>query len=110
MSLHDIFDPQKLIITFGLIGVILIVFAETGLFFGFFFPGDSLLFTAGFIASQKLLPIIPLIIGVFLAAIVGDSVGYWFGKKTGPALFSREDSKFFKKIRAESIFSISRCD
>ncbi len=97
MSFYDLLDPQKIIMAFGLIGVILIVFAESGLFFGFFLPGDSLLFTAGFLASQGLLPLPMLLIGTFIAAVLGDTVGYWFGKKTGPALFSKEDSLFFKK-------------
>ncbi|MDP3962687.1 MAG: VTT domain-containing protein [bacterium] len=97
MLLQDLLDPQKIITAFGLVGVILIVFAESGLFFGFFLPGDSLLFTAGFLASQGILPISLLLIGTFVAAVLGDSVGYWFGKKTGPALFSKEDSFFFKK-------------
>lgn len=101
MSLHDILDPQKLIMTFGLLGILVIIFAETGLFFGFFLPGDSLLFTAGFLASQGLLPIVPMLIGVFVAAVLGDSVGYWFGRKTGPALFKKEDSWLFKKDYAE---------
>ncbi len=97
MSFTDLLDPQKIIVAFGLIGIISIIFIETGLFFGFFFPGDSLLFTAGFFASQDLLPLSVLLFGTFLAAIVGDSVGYWTGKKVGPALFTREDSLFFKK-------------
>ncbi len=101
MSFHDILiallEPQRIVTAFGLFGVIFIIFAETGLFFGFFLPGDSLMFSAGLIASQGLLPFWPLVIGVFLAAVIGDSFGYWFGQKTGPALFSREDSRFFKK-------------
>jgi membrane-associated protein len=105
MSFHDILsfilDPHKIITVFGFVGVILVIFAETGLLIGFFLPGDSLLFTAGFLASQHLLPFWPLAIGVFVAAAVGDSVGYWFGKKTGPALFAREDSRFFKKHYVE---------
>jgi membrane-associated protein len=111
MSIHDlasfVLDPQKIITTFGLIGVILIVFAESGLFFGFFLPGDSLLFTAGFLASQNLIPIWYLLIGTFIAAVLGDSVGYWFGKKTGPALFRREDSRLFKKeylLRSQAFY------
>ena len=99
--IQDVLEPQKIITTFGLIGVILIVFAETGLFFGFFLPGDSLLFTAGFLASQNLLPLPILLVGTFIAAVVGDSVGYWFGKKTGASLFTREDSRFFKKEYVE---------
>lgn len=98
--LHNLFsfiDPKEIISTFGLLGVILVIFAESGLFFGFFLPGDSLLFTAGFLASQGLIPLWPLLIGTFIAAVVGDNVGYWFGKKTGIALFTKEDSRFFKK-------------
>lgn len=85
----------------GLIGVLAIVFAETGLFFGFFFPGDSLLFTAGFLASQGFLPIVWLTLGCFVAAVVGDSVGYAFGKTVGEKFFTRDDSFFFKKRYAE---------
>lgn len=95
--IHFITDPRSLIASFGLIGVIVIVFLETGFFFGFFFPGDSLLFTAGLLASQGYLPLAGLIAGAFVAAVLGDSVGYAFGKKVGPALFSREDSKLFKR-------------
>jgi membrane-associated protein len=74
-----------------------IVFAESGLFFGFFFPGDSLLFTAGFLASQNLLNINILVWGAFICAVLGDSVGYWFGKKIGPKIFTKDDSVFFRK-------------
>ncbi len=90
-------NPQAIITTVGLFGVIGIIFAETGLFFGFFFPGDSLLFTAGFLASQGYIWFPGLLIGTFIAAVLGDSVGYAFGKKVGPALFSKEDSLFFDK-------------
>lgn len=94
-------EPQFLISALGLVGVFAIVFAESGLFFGFFLPGDSLLFTAGLFASQGYLDISWLIIGVTIAAILGDSVGYTFGRRIGPALFSREDSFFFHKKHAE---------
>lgn len=94
-------DPKFLIETAGLIGVIAIIFAESGLFFGFFFPGDSLLFTAGLLASQSLLPFWPLLIGTFLAAVLGDNVGYAFGKRVGPKLFSKEDSWLFKRSYVE---------
>ena len=67
-----------------------------GLFFGFFLPGDSLLLTAGLLASQGKLDIAVLMIALPLAAIVGDSVGYWFGKKTGPRIFQRENSLLFR--------------
>lgn len=90
-------DPLFLIKTLGLLGVIAIVFAESGLFFGFFLPGDSLLFTAGLLASQGYINIFWLFIGVFLAAVIGDNVGYAFGKKAGPKIFTREDSLFFHK-------------
>jgi membrane-associated protein len=95
--IHFITDPKLLIQTLGLIGVIAIVFLETGVFFGFFFPGDSLLFTAGFLASQGYLSLSVLLFGTFIAAVLGDSVGYAFGKKIGPKLFSREESTFFSK-------------
>lgn len=85
------------IIAAGYIGITLIVFAESGLFIGFFLPGDSLLFTAGFFASQGKLNIWLLVALSIAAAIIGDSVGYWAGKKYGPALFNREDSLLFKK-------------
>ena len=85
----------------GLIGVLIIVFAESGLFFGFFFPGDSLLFTAGLLASQHLLNIEILAIGAFVCAVLGDSVGYWFGKKVGPKIFTKDDSIFFHKKHIE---------
>jgi membrane-associated protein len=90
-------DPILIIKAVGIIGIILIVFAETGLFFGFFFPGDSLLFTAGVLASQGFLNIWVLIIGCILAAIIGDTIGYWSGKKYGRKLFEKENSFFFKK-------------
>jgi len=92
-----IINPHTIIAAVGIVGVIAIVFAETGLFFGFFFPGDSLLFTAGFLASQHQLSFAWLLIGAFIAAVIGDSVGYAFGKKVGPALFVKENSIFFDK-------------
>lgn len=101
MSLHDLLDPLTIIKTLGLLGVVLIVFAESGLFFGFFFPGDSLLFTAGFLASQDLISIWWLLILCFVAAVIGDNVGYAFGRKTGPMIFQKEDSLFFQKKHVE---------
>lgn len=95
--LHTLLDPVSLIKYAGLFGVLAIVFAESGLFFGFFFPGDSLLFTAGFLASQGLLSPTWLFIGLFVAAVAGDSVGYAFGRHTGTRIFSREKSFFFNK-------------
>lgn len=90
-------DPRTLLETFGYIGLFIIVFAESGLFFGFFLPGDSLLLTAGLFAAQGTLNIWYLLLLIFVAAVLGDNVGYWFGRKTGPALFRREDSLLFKR-------------
>ena len=94
-------QPLVIIQTLGLFGILAIVFAESGLFFGFFFPGDSLLFTAGFLASQNYLNLSLLFFGCFICAVLGDSVGYWFGKKVGPKIFTREDSIFFHKRHVE---------
>jgi membrane-associated protein len=93
------FDPILIIKTVGIIGIIFIVFAETGLFFGFFLPGDSLIFTAGIFASQGFFDIKILLIFCIIAAILGDSVGYWSGKKYGRKLFDRDSGFFFKKKR-----------
>ena len=90
-------DPQIIIATLGTLGVIAIIFLETGAFFGFIFPGDSLLFTAGFLATQGYVSMAGLLIGVFLAAVIGDNVGYAFGRKAGPAIFSKADSLIFNK-------------
>jgi membrane-associated protein len=106
--LPDFLDAEHLIDTFGLLGIFLIVFAESGLLIGFFLPGDALLFTAGFLASAPSsvddslhLPLVPLILGIWIAAVVGDQVGYAFGTKVGPALFNRPDSRFFKQANVE---------
>ena len=87
--------------TLGLFGVFAVVFAESGLFFGFIFPGDSLLFTAGLLASQGYLHITPLLFGCFIAAVLGDNVGYAFGRRVGPRLFKRPDSRLFKQSHLE---------
>ena len=88
---------EDLIRTVGYLGVFAIIFAESGLFIGFFLPGDSLLFTAGFLASQGFFSLPLLLVGCFLAAVLGDSVGYTFGRRVGPRLFQREDSVLFHK-------------
>lgn len=90
-------DLTEIIKTIGYLGVFGIVFAESGLFFGFFLPGDSLLFTAGFLASQKFFDIWVLTTLIIVGAIAGDSVGYWFGRKVGQKIFNRQDSFFFRK-------------
>lgn len=94
-------DPQELLVTFGTIGLFLIVFAESGLLIGFFLPGDSLLFTAGLFAAQGTLNLPVILVGCFVAAVAGDQVGYAFGKKVGPALFRRPDSLLFKQEYVE---------
>jgi membrane-associated protein len=88
---------EELIKTAGYLGLFAIVFAESGLLVGFFLPGDSLLFTAGFLSSQGFLNIIPLSIICFLAAVLGDNFGYGFGRRLGPKIFNREESFFFHK-------------
>ncbi|MBI5412950.1 VTT domain-containing protein [Candidatus Peregrinibacteria bacterium] len=95
------FDIITLIKTAGYLGIAGILFAESGLFVGFFLPGDSLLFTAGFLASQGYLHIVTLMILSFVAAVAGDSVGYAFGRRVGPAIFKREDSLLFHKNHIE---------
>jgi membrane-associated protein len=90
-------DPVKIISTLGYAGIFAIIFAESGLFFGFFLPGDSLLLTAGLLASRGILNEFILIPGLFIAAVLGDQVGYWFGAKTGPLIFSRDNSLLFRR-------------
>ena len=97
----DLVSPDHLITTFGTIGLILIVFAESGLLFGFFLPGDSLLITAGVFAAKGDLSLPVILVGVFLAAVAGDQVGYAFGNRVGPALFRRPDSRLFKRKHLE---------
>jgi membrane-associated protein len=100
-------DLTSLIITVGYLGLFGIVFAESGLFFGFFLPGDSLLFTAGFLASQGILNVWILIGVTFAGAVLGDNFGYMFGRKVGPAIFKKEDSLLFSKenlVRAKKFY------
>ncbi|MFD4316805.1 DedA family protein [Streptomyces sp. NPDC058548] len=96
-------DPDYLIQTFGPIGVLAIVFAESGLLIGFFLPGDSLLFTTGLlITTGKLdMPLWLMCTLIVVAAVLGDQVGYLFGRKVGPSLFKRPDSKLFKQENVE---------
>ncbi|GGY56367.1 VTT domain-containing protein [Streptomyces xanthochromogenes] len=96
-------DPDYLLQTFGLVGLLIIVFAESGLLIGFFLPGDSLLFTTGLLVTTGKLdtPLWLVCILVVFAAVLGDQVGYLFGKKVGPSLFSRPDSKLFKQENVE---------
>ncbi|MEV0979822.1 VTT domain-containing protein [Streptomyces sp. NPDC049915] len=92
-------DPNHLLDTFGIWGLLLIVFAESGLLIGFFLPGDSLLFTCGLLITSHQLnfPLWGAIALICAAAILGDQAGYMFGKKVGPSLFNRPDSRLFKQ-------------
>ena len=83
----------------GMLGIFLIIFAESGLFFGFFLPGDTLLFASGIFASQGIISLPVLFVGCIISAVVGYMVGYWFGHKVGKPLFERSDSFFFNKKR-----------
>ena len=97
----DFVNPSHLIATFGTLGLIAVVFAESGLLFGFFLPGDSLLVTAGVLAAEGKLNLPVILVAIFAAAVAGDQVGYAFGHKVGPALFNRPDSRLFKKKNVE---------
>ena len=100
-------DSQNLIDTFGLIGILVIIFAECGLLIGFFLPGDSLLFTAGLLVRRDLLdqPIWLVCALVTLAAVAGNQVGYEIGRRAGPALFSRPDSRLFKQEYVDKTYA-----
>lgn len=95
-------DLQGLIESIGYLGIFGMTFAESGLFFGFFLPGDSLLFTAGLLASQKVFNIWILLPLITLGAIGGDSVGFWTGRKFGNWLLKQKESFFFQKKHLES--------
>jgi len=107
-AVQQLIDPEQLLRDGGFYVLLFVVFAETGLFFGFFLPGDYLLFLAGmFVATGKLdVTIYMLIIGLIAAAVSGNFVGYWFGLKTGPVLYHRPDSFFFKKkyLKAAEVY------
>src|SRR4051794_39280138 len=104
-------DPQHLISTFGLVGILALVFAESGLLIGFFLPGDSLLFTAGLLVADGTYlhqPLALMCLLVSIAAVAGDQFGYLFGRRFGPALFRRPDSRLFKQenlTRAREFFA-----
>lgn len=95
---------EQALISFGYFGLFLIIFAESGLFFGFFLPGDSLLITAGVLAAaHPELFSLPLVCAVaFLAAVIGDAVGYWFGRRVGKGLYDRPDSRVFKRSHLDA--------
>jgi membrane-associated protein len=102
-------DLEELLLAIGLIGLAAIIFAESGLFFGFFLPGDSLLITAGVLAAARpdAFPIQLVIFVCFIAAVTGDAVGYTFGRRVGRRLYERPDSRFFRRshlIAAEEFY------
>jgi membrane-associated protein len=99
--LHTVYDVQGIIQWGGIILVCTIIFVETGLFVGFFLPGDSLLVTAGVFAAAGHLQLATLLFAVTLCAICGDQVGYWIGRRAGKALSRRSDSLFFKRRHLE---------
>ncbi len=97
-------NPDQLIQTFGLIGILVVVFAESGLLIGFFLPGDSLLFTTGMLIAGHRYLHVQLWAAcalVAVAAVLGDQAGYLFGRKVGPSLFKRPDSRLFKQENVE---------
>ena len=105
----NLFDAHSIVTTLGLIGILAIIFAETGLLVGLFFPGDSLLFVAGIAASssaEKVLgthiPVAPLLIGAPIAAIIGSQVGHWFGATVGRKYFDRPEGRFFNQKRVQA--------
>lgn len=103
--LHLLFSVEgltQLIQWGGLVGLIVIIFAETGLLIGFFLPGDTLLLTAGLLSAATGKPdLAMMLIALSIAAIVGDSTGYLIGRKAGPALYKRQDSRFFRQAHLQ---------
>jgi membrane-associated protein len=101
-------NPTHLIDTFGLVGMMVVLFAECGLLVGFFLPGDSLLFTAGLLVAGGLVaPLWLVLLLLPVAAVAGNLVGWWIGRTAGPAVFHREDSRLFKQRhvqRAQDFF------
>jgi membrane-associated protein len=97
--LQNLTDAQSILSSGGFYLLLIVVFAETGLFFGFFLPGDYLLFLAGLLSAAGIIhvPIYTLVLSLILAGVLGNYAGYWFGYRTGPVLFSKNDSFFFKK-------------
>jgi membrane-associated protein len=103
--MHGLLDPSHLVKDFGYAGVFLMLFLESGIIFGFFLPGDSLLFTAGLLASQHYLNIGALIIVSVVAAILGNNAGYYTGKTVGPGLFNKPKSFWFSPRRVQEAHS-----
>ena len=109
-QLQNLTDAQSILSKGGFYFLLVVVFAETGLFFGFFLPGDYLLFMAGLLCSSGMIDVSlgTLVLSVITAGILGNYTGYWFGYRTGPMLFNKNDSLFFKKryvIIAEEFYA-----
>ena len=99
--MHDLLNPTALVKDFGYLGIFITLFLESGVFFGFFLPGDSLLFAAGLLASQHYLNVIGVILVSVIAAILGNNVGYYTGKRFGRSLFKKENSFWFSPKRLD---------
>ncbi|MEW5955024.1 MAG: VTT domain-containing protein [Candidatus Micrarchaeota archaeon] len=97
-----LFDIESILVAFGYSALFGIVFAETGLLVGFFLPGDTLLATAGILASKGILDLWLVILACSVAAVVGDSVGYFIGQRYGKRLFEKEEGMFFKRSHLET--------
>lgn len=97
--MNSLLDPSHLVKTFGYLGIFITIFLESGVVFGFFLPGDSLLFAAGLLASQHYLSVIGVIVAAVAGAILGNNAGYYTGKKAGPSLFTRKNSRLFSTQR-----------
>lgn len=97
--MHNLLDPSHLVKTFGYLGLFITIFLESGVIIGFFLPGDSLLFAAGLLASQHYISVIGVIVVAIVGAIAGNNVGYYTGKKAGPSLFTRQNSRLFSRKR-----------
>jgi membrane-associated protein len=100
-------DLQAIVVSIGYLGLFIVIFSESGLLLGIVFPGDSLLFTAGFLSSQGIFNIIPLALLCFVAAVSGDSVGYAFGHHVGKRFFNKDRSIFFNPenvVRAQKFY------
>lgn len=107
LYLYDMFDVEHIVASGGILIVAAIVFAESGLLIGFFLPGDTLLFSAGLLASQGSPSLPLLLLFTSIAAIVGDNVGYSIGRRAGPRIFKKDDGILFHKdhlIRAEEFY------
>ncbi len=96
LGAFNFLDPETILTSGGLLLIAFIIFAECGLLFGFFFPGDTLLFAAGFFASQGQVSLLWLIVTIVASAIAGNAVGYEIGKRSGPRLFTKKDGIVFR--------------